>query len=271
MVTDVIHEKGTGVLNEDAFTVTDNLFGVFDGATSLTRQTFEDQKTGGFFASQIARDIFHQNHGSLSCLARKANNAILAKMLENGVDVSDRSALWSTSCAVVRVEHDRIEWVQTGDSLILIVHEDGTYEIPVKNYDHDRETLLMWKKLAGSSGKKKIHEILKDQIRKVRSEMNVTYGVLNGESGFARFLNTGSVPKKNVKHVLLFTDGLFLPSSHPDQEPDFGMFVSIFLAGGLKALRDHVRGLECSDPDCRHFPRFKTHDDIAAISISFTP
>lgn len=269
MITDVIHEKGSGRINEDSISLNGNLFGVFDGATSLTRNTFENDKTGGFLASSIARDTFMESQEPLPFLAHKANTAIYKKMLENGVNISDKSDLWSTSCAVVRIKDDHIEWVQTGDSLLLLIHEDGSFHIPITDYDHDRETLLMWKNLAGSAGEKKIFDLLIDQIRKIRTEMNVTYGVLNGEADYARFLNIGKIPKDQVKHILLFTDGLFLPSKNPDQEPDFQTFVSIFLSGGLKALRDHVRDIERTDPDCRIFPRFKPHDDIAAISISF--
>ncbi len=268
MIMDVIHEKGSGWINEDSVSINGNLFGVFDGATSLTRSTYEKDKTGGYLASSIARDIFSQNHGSLSFLAHKANKAIYEKMLEHGVDISDKASLWSTSCAVVRIENEHIEWVQTGDSLLLLIHDDGSWHIPVTDYNHDRETLLMWKDLAGSDCEGKIFDLLNDQIRKIRAEMNVTYGVLNGESDYARFLNTGKAPKKNVKHIVLFTDGLFLPSRYPDQEPDFDSFVSIYLEGGLKAVRDHVRSIELTDPDCRIFPRFKPHDDIAAVSIS---
>ncbi len=269
MITDVIHEKGSGRINEDAVSLNGNLFGVFDGATSLTRSTYENDKTGGFLASSIARDTFMANHGPLQFLASKANSAIYEKMLEHGVNISDKSSLWSTSCAVVRIGDDHIEWVQTGDSLLLLIYEDGSYHIPITDYDHDRETLLMWKNMAGSAGEKKIFDLLKDQIRKIRAEMNVTYGVLNGEADYVHFLNTGKVPTDHVKHILLFTDGLFLPSTNPEQEPDFNTFVSIFLAGGLKALRNHVRDIELTDPDCRIFPRFKPHDDIAAVSISF--
>jgi hypothetical protein len=127
----------------------------------------------------------------------------------------------------------------------------------------------MWKDLMESAGEKKIYEILKDQIRKTRAGMNVNYGVLNGEDSFEHFLNTGKTGKTGVKHILLFTDGLFLPSDDPEREPDFNTFVDIYLEGGLKALRDHVRGMEMSDPDCKTFPRFKPHDDIAAVAISF--
>lgn len=269
MKTDMIHEKGTGKINEDTLTLNGNLFGVFDGATSLTRATYHDGKTGGFLASRIARDMFLENDAPLDHLAKRANSAINEKMLELGVDVTDRTALWSTSCAVVRIRRDHIEWVQTGDSLLLLIYEDGSYHIPITDYDHDRETLLMWKNMAASSGEKRIFDLLKDQIRKIRSEMNVNYGVLNGEADFARFLNTGKAKRDRVKHILLFTDGLFLPSGNPEMEPDFDTFVSIFLEGGLQALRDLVRTIELSDPECKAYPRFKPHDDIAAVSISF--
>jgi len=269
MKTDMIHEKGSGRINEDAISFNGNLFGVFDGATSLTRSIYENDKTGGFLASRIARDTFLSNDGPLNDLAHKANTAIYQKMLEQGVNLSDKASLWSTSCAVVRIRKDHIEWVQTGDSLLLLIYEDGRFHIPITDYDHDRETLSMWKNMARSAGEIKIFDLLKDQIRKIRAEMNVKYGVLNGEADYARFLNTGKVPRDHVKHILLFTDGLFLPSAHPEQEPDFQTFVDIFLTGGLKALRDHVRDIERTDPDCKTYPRFKPHDDIAAVSISF--
>lgn len=267
--TDSIHEKGSGRLNEDAISLNGALFGVFDGATSLNRATYENDKTGGFLASNIARDTFLENDGPLSFLAQKANTAIYQKMLEHGVDFKEKASLWSTSCAVVRIVENHIEWVQTGDSLLLLIYDDGHYQIPVTDYDHDRETLLMWKDAAASAGERKIFDLLKDQIRKTREMMNVTYGVLNGEADYARFLNTGKVPKDRVKHILLFTDGLFLPSAHPDREPDFDTFVSLFLSGGLKALRNHVRDVERSDPECKTYPRFKPHDDIAAVAVSF--
>ncbi len=266
---DVIHEQGSGWINEDAVSLNGTLFGVFDGATSLTRDVYENKKTGGFLASTIARDMFLSEDAPLSDLARKANAAIYEKMLEQGVDLTDKASLWSTSCAVVRIGPDHIEWVQTGDSLLLLIYEDGSYHIPVTDYGHDRETLLMWKALAGSAGKNTMFDLLKKQIRKIRENMNVTYGVLNGESDYHRFLNTGKVLRHRVKHLLLFTDGLFLPSAHPDREPDFDTFVSLYLSGGLSALRNHVRRIEGTDPECRLYPRFKPHDDIAAVSISF--
>lgn len=266
--TEYIHEKGTGALNEDTLALNGTLFGVFDGATSLDRRTFDQNITGGYYASSIASDIFKKNNDSLINLAQKANSAIFEKMVEKGVNTSDKNSLWSTSAAVLKIEKDLINWVQTGDSLLLLIYDDGSYKLPVTGYDQDIETLLMWRALADKTDKK-IFDVLGDQIRKIRAQMNITYGVLNGERAYADFLNSGVEPLEGVRDIILFTDGLFLPSQSPGTEPDFDTFVNIFLSGGLTALKDHVRSLEASDPDCLSYPRFKCHDDIAAVALSF--
>lgn len=266
--TDYIHEKGSGRINEDALSLNGKLFGVFDGATSLDRTTYDGDITGGYYASSIASDIFMQNNDTLIKMADKANTAIFKKMIEKGVNVSDRNTLWSTSAAVVKIDNNRVHWVQTGDSLLLLIYEDGSYRIPVSGYDHDTETLRMWKDIAQTTDKS-ILEVLGNQIRKIRADMNVTYGVLNGEESYSEFLNSGTESLDGVTHILLFTDGLFIPSNNPGAPPDFSTFVRIFLDGGLTELRNHVRSLEASDPDCRNYPRFKQHDDIAAVALSF--
>lgn len=262
-----IHEQGTGRINEDALSLNSNMFAVFDGATSLNGTIYDGGKTGGYYASRIARQVFKHNNDSLHNLAGKANSAILHKMLEKGVNVFDKTALWSTSAAVVRIKDNTVEWIQTGDSLLMLIYEDGSYNVPIKNYGHDSETLLMWKGMAKQTNKR-IFEALEDQIKKVRGDMNVTYGVLNGEHTYSDFLNSGAESLEGVRHILLFTDGLFVPSTNPESNGNFDTFVHLFLEGGLPAIRNHVRCLEASDPECRTYPRFKSHDDIAAVSIS---
>lgn len=255
-------------MNEDSVVVNGNLFGVFDGATSLDKTTFDDGVTGGYLASTIAGKEFRTNDAPLFDLALRANTAILDEMLSKGVDVAKKENLWSTSAAVGRVENGRFDWVQSGDSLILVIHEDGSYALLVQDYDHDLETLKMWKETeADRSGT--ILEELNAQIRKVRAGMNITYGVMNGEEQALDFLRHGSVDLDGVQHILMFTDGLFIPREDPETSSDFDQLVSLFLDGGLEAVRDYVRSLEKTDPGCRRYPRFKAHDDIAAIALSF--
>jgi len=45
--------------------------------------------------------------------------------------------------------------------------------------------------------------------------------------------------------------------------------VNLACERGLDGLRDHVRSQEAADPDMKRYPRFKKHDDIAAIAIHF--
>ena len=266
-----ILEQGTARINEDCLVIQDNIFGVFDGATSLNSRTFEQGKTGGMIASRTARSVFRQNHFPLPRLARKANQEIMDQMLARGVDISQKENLWSTSAAVVRIKEQDLEWVQTGDAVIILVYEDGSHRVLVDREDHDHETLTLWKKMVKdkSPALPAIGQALSAQIRKVRLGMNVTYGVLNGEKEAEPFLNQGTESLEQVRDVLLFTDGLSIPSQTPEKRRDFTSLVEDYLCLGLEGLKTKIREKEKKDPLCHAFPRFKCHDDIAAIALTF--
>ena len=116
-----ILEKGTAVQNEDFLIIQDNILGVFDGATSLNRQKFSQDRTGGTIASQTAGAVFKKNHFPLNQLAFQANDAIMQQMISNGVDTSKKENLWCTSAAVVRLKDRSLEWVQSGDAVIILI------------------------------------------------------------------------------------------------------------------------------------------------------
>lgn len=266
MKFEYILEKGTGQLNEDSMVIEGNLFGVFDGATSLDKRTFKNGKTGGFLASSAAKSVFIKNHFPLVELARGANKAIYSRMMDHGVDLTRKENFWSTSAAVIRVKDNMLEWVQTGDAYIILMFHDNTYKVLVEQEDHDYETLCLWlsKKDAGDSG---MDRALADQIRKKRSEMNLTYGVLNGEDKACDFLKHGHEPLDQVRDILLFTDGLSIPAETPEKKRNFTPLVNFYQTLGLNGLKNRIRQIEDLDPGCSLYPRFKPHDDIAAISI----
>jgi len=165
------------------------------------------------------------------------------------------------------LEEKFFEWVQIGDSLILIIFDDGSFRTIVKEYDQDKKMMILWKKLAD----KKVENIraeIDTPLFGLRRRMNVDYGNLNGEKEMVKFLNHGREKLERVKHLLLFTDGLFLPKSDPRKNDNWQRFVDLYLTGGLKALKTFVRQLEQNDPRCWKYPRYKVHDDIAAISLS---
>ncbi len=260
-------EKGSGQFNEDVLLEAGGLLGVFDGATSLDKRRFQGGLTGGLLAARTAAQSFQGNQSRLDQLAKEANESIQTAQMKEGIGLDERHKLWSTSLAVVHLAGNQLEYCQTGDALILFVLKDGSYKVITPDIDIDRDTLQLWKEMQVSPDAL-IHEILAEQIRKVRLEMNISYGVLNGEPEALNFIHHGYENLTDVSDVLLFTDGLHLPRENPYEEHDWQSFVELYRLGGLHLVRDHVRHLQQQDPACRKYPRFKLHDDIAAVAIS---
>ncbi len=258
--------QGSSEINEDTLLLGNNIFGVFDGATSLNETRYDQSRTGGMLASSIACSVFSKNCFPLVELAKGANSAIFEEMLVQGVDLSARESYWSTSAAVVRIKEKGIEWIQTGDAFIILIYEDNSYKVLGGLADQDYETLSIWKQEAKNSSFL-IHEALKEQIQKTRDGMNRSYGVLNGEREAVHFLRSGLEFLDAVKEILIFTDGLNIPVEIPERDKNFDLLVKLYLLLGLQRLKEHIRGMEKEDPHCRRYPRFKCHDDIAAISI----
>ncbi len=260
-------EKGSGDFNEDVLLEEGPLLGVFDGATSLDKRRFQGGLTGGLLAARIAAQSFQGSRSSLDQLAKEANRSIRTAQINEGIGIDERHKFWSTSLAVVNVDGNRLEYCQTGDALILFILTDGSYKVITPDIDIDRDTLHLWKKMQASPDTH-IHEVLAEQIQKVRLEMNISYGVLNGEPEALDFIRHGYENLNDVSDILLFTDGLHLPRENPLEEHDWQSFVELYRRGGLENVRDHVRHLQQQDQDCRKYPRFKIHDDIAAVAIS---
>ena len=264
---DWLHKKGSGRLNEDAYFLGNRICGVFDGSTALNGAIYEDGLTGGYFASKLACDVFRANNAPLLKLTDRANREILDAMQSKGVNLARKENLWCTSFAVVRIDNDAFEWVQSGDSLILAIDRNHRYRVLVPDTAHDTETLCMWREMA-ERGTPNIFESLKEQLVAVRRRMNVTYGVLNGEPQALDFISQGREPLEDIEHILLFTDGLFIPKEDPREDQCFDLLVERFLDGGLEAVYRYVHDLQDADPLCHKYPRFKPHDDVAAVAIS---
>lgn len=261
-----ISEQGDGLVNEDVVLAGPESFGVFDGATGLDKYVDSQGKTGGYLAAQAAKEAFSENNASLVDLALSANRKIMEEMVKNNVDIDKKSNFWCTTFAAVRIKEKQMEWAQISDASILLIYEDNSFKTLGGDYSFDKPSLIEWKKLSGPR-EEKIGKI-KDQLLQVREGMNKNYGVLNGEESMVNFLKSGQEPLDKVKHILVFSDGILLPKTDPEAEEDFSTMVNLYLEGGLERVKEYVRGLENSDPECEQFPRFKNHDDMGAVAIS---
>lgn len=262
-----VHKQGSGTVNEDVLLISDTVYGVFDGATSLGVDRTMNGNTGGYLAARISAESFQHDTRDLLTAATKANSRIGKAWSEAGQDSGGKTTLWSTSLAVIKVRDDVVEYCQSGDSVILFLMRDGGFHCVGGDADIDSETLHMWKNMEWNEGIT-IYEALADQISKVRQGMNRQYGVLNGEPEAMAFLKSGELESEHIEQILLFTDGLTLPREEPCEEYDWQRFVDLYKDAGLYGLHDHIRKLQESDPHCRLYPRFKQYDDVAALALS---
>jgi len=264
--------KGSGRVNEDCLFIKDNLFGVFDGLTSLNKYTDIKGNSGGQIASQLIKKIFEEKYSQdFLWILHKARIELNREMIKRKFDLSQKVNRLSTTIAVVRLISKHIEFVQVGDSPIVLINKDKSFRVIMSSKNTDKKSLILWKRL---SIKETINwsenkEIM-DQLIKVRQMANVTYGTFNGEVGVFNFILNGKISINNITDILLFTDGLFWPVENPSKEENIDDLVNLYLNFGLKKLKEKVRQQEADDPLCKRYPRFKKHDDIAAISIKIS-
>nr|WP_320050328.1 protein phosphatase 2C domain-containing protein [uncultured Desulfuromonas sp.] len=263
---DTLWHQGSGLFNEDRVVIENNLFGVFDGASSLVKNLYQE-KSGAWWAAEVAAREFACNDDDLLNLARRSNRRLRAKMEQHGVDVEDKLQCWSTSAAVFRMLGDELEWVQAGDCLIMAIDHDGQSRLLTPYHNHDAETFRLWHQEPDESHQDVLQR-LRPQIEQVRKRMNEDYGVLSGDERGESFFHHGRIAHDDFSHILAFSDGLF-PPAKADESPDFDAIAACFLQHGLEGVGRWVRQQEKADPDCRTFPRFKPHDDMAAVAVSF--
>jgi len=274
LVNETLLEQGSGPVNEDMLATVNRLSIVCDGATTLysaRRQSAAQPTSGGQKAAGITASVFSGDpERNLLDSARRANELIREAMIDEGLDLLEREQLWSTSFAAVQVNEDSIAWCQTGDCMILLIHRDGGGQLLTELPGQDREVLKTWQQIgARSSGT--IQQNLAGEIAAVRGKMNKEFGVLNGENEALEFVSSGTVEAGQISHVLLFSDGLFPPSTSPDNLFDAELFVQLYKSGGLKHIRNHVRSLQEDDPGCYRYPRFKMYDDISGVALKRLP
>ncbi|MDI1482316.1 protein phosphatase 2C domain-containing protein [Polyangium sp. y55x31] len=115
-----------------------------------------------------------------------------------------------TAAAVVRVAKDAFEWLMVGRSQVVVVRADGSFERLAPEDEH----------------------------------------VLSGEPSAEAYVRAGTRKLAGVRHLLLFTDGLFASGADEAMES----LVHRFLDGGLVAARQGANEV-----------------DVAAVAISFLP
>jgi serine/threonine protein phosphatase PrpC len=271
--------KGDGRLNEDALIINEkqSLYGVADGVSSLVPFTSEENLTGGFIASDTATDHLESHMSSgldLFSEVSNINRILYTKMKEYEIDRSRKEQLWGTALAAVKITENGIEYIQTGDCMILAVYQNGEVRPLTRlQVEHLEEAAIeKWKQciLEGLKTKAEIMPHVKEQLIANRQQSNTVngYGVLNGEPEASDYFEYGKINKVGLSRLIMLTDGLFLPAETvPDGIPYWNRVAASILEKGLDQYTKDLIALEESDPECIKYPRFKKSDDKAGIVI----
>ncbi|AIQ54419.1 protein phosphatase 2C domain-containing protein [Paenibacillus sp. FSL R7-0331] len=264
--------QGDGEWNEDVLVVNEPaaIYGVVDGATSLSPYRNPEGFTGGYLAARLAADCFGEPGGlSLDNRAVRSNERLRQAMVSEGVDVLDASALWSAAYAVVAVREYSIDYVQSGDCMLLCRYKDGT----VRALTHtqvahiDQKTLDRMAELreSGVEEPAELRRLLMPLLRDNRSKANTLegYGVMNGSADFSLFLEKGTFNRANVESLYLLTDGIYSGA-----ESWTSLFTAID-AQGLKGYADELYAAEQEDARLQATLRLKVSDDKTGLVLRF--
>lgn len=271
MKIEYVLDKGSGEMNEDSLLISKSIFGVFDGLTSLTKYRDNQGISGGLIASNLVKNEFAKNPSlPFENIVRIALQKLEGVMVERDIDLKKKEERLSTTLAVVRISNDSLEYIQVGDSPIIIMFKNGTHEVIMSSNNSDKKALLLWMKLTHGEGIREWgkDQRMMDQLLKDRHGANVHFGTLNGEKEVFKFIKTGTRQMSEIKQILITTDGLFLPQENPSEGEKIEELIDLYQKMGLKKLKDYVREIETKDAQFK-YPRFKQHDDMAAISITF--
>lgn len=272
--------KGVGQLNEDSLIINDELlvYGVADGVSSLMPFMSEEGHTGGYIASNEVKKYFESlsTDKSLTNDLITINNKIQSKMMENNIDILKKEQLWGTALAVVKISDAYVDFIQTGDCMILAVYQNNEVRplTRIQTDNVEKVAFAKWKDMIdkGIKNREDLFKSVKDILISNRQKSNtmVGYGVLNGEKQALEYTESGKINRIGLRHLILLTDGMFLPSeSIPKNKPYWNYVVECILNKGIERYTMDLIELEETDPECVRFPRFKKSDDKTGMIISF--
>lgn len=284
MKLETISLQGTGEWNEDALVAEERLgmYGVLDGATSMRPYRGGGGETGGYLASHWIKHFFESLDPAEA--ARKgldewvveANGYLGGKMAEAGIDRTDKTSLWTSCLAMVRIHENYVEYAQAGDCMIIAFYTDGGVRVLTRDQVEaiDKRSMKAWQDGAsqGITSREQLWEQVKPTILQNKYDMNTLqgYSVLSGEPELAGLLESGRINRIRLGALLMISDGLFLPrETGGERRSEMENLARRIRDDGLSAYARWLLETERQDPECRKYPRFKVSDDKTGIYIDF--
>ncbi|TLS38210.1 protein phosphatase 2C domain-containing protein [Pseudalkalibacillus caeni] len=270
--------KGSNEFNEDALVRNESarIFGVIDGVSSIDKYRNRRGETGGYIASRLLKQSLEniKQCEDLEKAVERGNELIQREMEDARIDTGHKENRWGAALALVKLNEGKIEYVQSGDCMILAVYKNNHVRpLTVSQVGHlEERSLNRWKEGIGK-GMKTASELLdytRDVLRENRTKSNTLegYGVLNGEEEAVSFLEYGKINAYQIRYLIILSDGLFLPAKEREPAEDWERTVSIISEKGLERYARWIEEMEEADPECTRYIRLKKSDDKTGMVIS---
>ena len=268
-------------------------------------ETFGIGTTGARYAAQIVRQFVANNTDMTARNLLLKANGYLREQLE--VVVGDvipenfvefdaqfekdprlfRLALPVCVVTIVKIypQENYLEFSHAGDTALLIQWENGDVQQLTKDQmgKYDSQALRQAQKLQHEKNLPHLADVLDNpEVREAnrknglyhnyvsengKPDKTIGVGVVNGLRQLSNYIQTGTISTKNLKGLLLTSDGGLLPQPLEGSESMSRSMFAMIETIGISGYIEHVRKLEQADKHLDQYPRFKVHDDATLLYI----
>ncbi|MEW9677418.1 protein phosphatase 2C domain-containing protein [Lentibacillus sp. L22] len=251
---------------EDALMINDSLgiYGVLDGATPIDDFKDENGHNGAYLAANLFKNHIESLKGVtlLPHEILQANQLLNRTMESYGINQSEKDKLWCTCVSAVQIKEGNLLYASLGDTMILTCDTNGNVNVltvdTVKNISARAQLKRHMDRYHDTDIPKE--DYFKDKRNRISYHRYMAnkpngYSVANGMKEVKNYIQYGMLDIRNLKHVLIMSDGLF------DPKGDLRHVYWEIAAHGLEA---YVSKLSADERDKKIYS-----DDKAAVLLSF--
>lgn len=276
---DALYSQGTADHREDGFVVNPPFLGVIDGFSAPYHYKMFpllfNGGSGGEMVRRVTLETFYSAvTSSVEDLILQANQRIAEAQMSHGISDKEADLLSGASFVFANLSDSSLEIIQGGDCLAVWGYRSGkfgatknqAYLHVSKNLEiiadlmkkHGGDAREMWVEFSPIlSGRRR------QDINNPKSEAG--YAVLNGQATIRDCWQKSQIPAKNIKYILLFSDG-FIPYHLTENTKDMAEYViSLYESGGLDRMLRRKRKVDKKNSKSSYIAQ----DEATALAITF--
>ncbi|MDP2966815.1 MAG: hypothetical protein Q8N87_00110 [bacterium] len=273
---EAIYDKGTAEEIEDGLLINPPFFGVIDGTSEPNHfigkgLSFEGMSSGEM-VRKIILDAFYnaKSNESLEKVLLRANGKIRNLWYECKISLNRSDLIAGASFVFTKIDEQKIEIIQGGDCFALWLSDSNKISI-TKNqvYLHQLKTTKMIAEFMRrhKGDRKKMWQEFYQPLCQFRQrddnkKTKTGFAILNGQPSLKKCWQKIEIPIKNLKLLLLFSDGFVPFKKVVDMAKET---VKFYKKGGLNYILQKKRRFEKKTEKIS----YRVFDEATAIAIKF--